>query len=663
MVSPCVWNVSGIDYEISHSSYHSNLLIVVFLCSWHPKVNFGHDGTYECSNIIMANGMEHVEKNHRCHLCGIRKGLKISCMYQCGKSKKCEHRFHATCARQAGLEVSHENPNIDYSLMCFNHGRCEFSFRALLEDMIEFEKKRAGNELSRSNSVMSLDCAAQIFNAGIRVLNSLGWAWKWASWWVNYGDVWEPLLEEGQKEADMTKEQLKIVDSTPISRREDARKCRLAAFGAALRNRDFDKEEGDDQDTLRYAIRAIFNTPSLVGPLSRAEIAFYVDWLSRVYRSKSPRLGLGDKKVPVYEVWDDEKPDEKYPNPNFFDDKSPKFMLGSRPLPGKSCRPNHIFENVEEKDDFFDNEKDIKPLVETWPSNSSSKSKSTKKKKSSKPKKEAPKLGDTLDVPSSKKKPGRKPGRKPKKLIEPDIDVSLSSVSTKVSKKRKTMNSVVASFDIEEISLKQEKSPKKGRPGRPKKVKRETSNIECQDTLQEYQPVANGKRARKVQSYRESDTDSLFEDEEESLEDEPPKKRAKQRTSTVKKDDRGAKKEGKRGRPKKIKVNIEDELECDQNDSFEDEKKKETPKKRGRPKGTKAVIANEGTKEYKNDQIGGSDENNAIIEQAQNAMDAPIPRKVKPTVTGNVGVSEKGRMDQPIPKKVRGRPHKRIQSP
>ena len=406
-------------------------------------MNFGHDGTYECSNVIMANGMGHIEKGHRCHLCGISKGLKIACMYQ-GGSKQCKHKFHATCARQAGLEVSHENPNIDFALMCFNHGRCDFSFRALLEDMIEFEKKRAGNELSRSNSVMSLDCAAQIFNAGVRVLNSLGWAWKWASWWVNYGDVWEPLLEEGQKESDMTKEQLKIVDSTPTSRREDARKCRLAAFGAALRNRDFDKEEGDDQDTLRYAIRAIFNTPSLVGPLSKAEIAFYVDWLSRVYRSKSPRLGLGDKKIPVCEILDEK-------SPNFFDDKSPKFMLGSRPLPGKSCRPNHIFENIEETDDFFNLEKDIEPLVEKCASISSSKSKSTKKKKSPKPKKEALKLDDTLDAPSSKKKPGRKPGRKPKKLVEPDINISLSSVSTKVSKKRKTMNSVVASFDIEEI--------------------------------------------------------------------------------------------------------------------------------------------------------------------------------------------------------------------
>ena len=99
------------------------------------------------------------------------------------------------------------------------------------------------------------------------------------------------------------------------------------------------------------------------------------------------------------------------------------------------------------------------------------------------------------------------------------------------------------------------------------------------------------------------------------------------------------------------------------NDAFEEEKKKETPKKRGRPKGTKAVIKNEATIEYKTDQIRGSDENNATVEKAQNSMDAPIPRKVKPTVISNVGVSEKSLMDQPIPKKVRGRPHKRIHSP
>ena len=46
-----------------------------------------------------------------------------------------------------------------------------------------------------------------------------------------------------------------IVHSTPESRCEDARRCRLAAFGAALRNRDYDQEEGDDTGSHPPAIR------------------------------------------------------------------------------------------------------------------------------------------------------------------------------------------------------------------------------------------------------------------------------------------------------------------------------------------------------------------------------------------------------------------------
>ena len=85
-------------------------------------------------------------------------------------------------------------------------------------------------------------------------------------WWVQHGSTWEPLLEPGQVEAEMTAEELRIIESTKDSRMNDARKCRLAAFGAALRNRNYDKENGFNTEALERALRALLHTQSLVGP-------------------------------------------------------------------------------------------------------------------------------------------------------------------------------------------------------------------------------------------------------------------------------------------------------------------------------------------------------------------------------------------------------------
>ena len=160
------------------------------------------------------------------------------------------------------------------------------------------------------------------------------------------GDNWEPLLDEGKIEEGMTDEELKKVPSTPESRCKDARRCRLAAFGAALRNRDYDKVEGGDQQPLENALRAVLSTHSLVGPLRKKQIEFYIEWLSLAYRSKSPLLGFGDDKIPVA-------------NEDacvHISDQSPKYELGNRPLPGL-MEPVHnktIFEpTVEEPDDFL----------------------------------------------------------------------------------------------------------------------------------------------------------------------------------------------------------------------------------------------------------------------------------------------------------------------
>jgi len=307
---------------------------------WHPKCSLT-DGTVNCTNIIMANGLKHIDSQKVCNLCGRKDKVKVQCNHTHLK-KSCQMNFHVTCARQAGLEVSDVDGNdVQFHIKCFEHAGCNYALRAVLEDMLEMDK------IPKSNGYMSFEYASKIFNWGILAMQCLGWAWQWSDWWVHLGDRWEPLLEPGQKEEDMTKEELRIIDSTPESRCRDARRCRLAAFGAALRNRDYDKKEGDDRKPLERALRAVLSTPSLVGPLIKSEIDFFVEWLARVYRSKLPILGFGDHKIPVNETWEKD-------SCVYFHDETPKFILGNRPLPGKQVlKKGQIFEEgIVETDDF-----------------------------------------------------------------------------------------------------------------------------------------------------------------------------------------------------------------------------------------------------------------------------------------------------------------------
>lgn len=296
-----------------------------------------------CSNIVMADGKSHVSHQHPCTLCGLHKGAKVDCSIDgciAPGRKRTKCKFHITCARQAGLEVSAD----DLSIKCFNHVDCTFVFRARLEDLREIELQRFSGKVLKASLPMTWSHASSLFHSSVNIMRTLGWAWRWAEWWVESGDNWEPLLEEGQVEEEMTEKELKIVHSTPESRCADARQCRLAAFGAALRNRDYDKEEGDDQEPLERALTAVLSTKSLVGPLKPKEIEFFVTWLALAYRSKSPLLGFGDDKAPVAT--------------GLFcvhqDDGTPKYELGSRPLPGKAVPDSGVFEpNVEEPDDFL----------------------------------------------------------------------------------------------------------------------------------------------------------------------------------------------------------------------------------------------------------------------------------------------------------------------
>jgi hypothetical protein len=229
---------------------------------------------------------------------------------------------------------------------CYIHGSNDDNLRARLEDFIEIEKKRGGKDFARSDAPMTFSDGSKLLNGAISVMRVMGWAWRWAEWWVQHGSTWEPLLEEGQKESTMTAEELRIVDSSKKSRMLDARRCRLSTFGAALRNRCYDTPDGFNTKALDSALRAVLRTQSLVGPLQENDIDFFAEWLARAYRSKSRLLGFGENKIPAaYESFC-----------LHLDDQSPKFELGNRPLPGNDdvLPYDHTFENpVSEPDDYL----------------------------------------------------------------------------------------------------------------------------------------------------------------------------------------------------------------------------------------------------------------------------------------------------------------------
>ena len=156
-----------------------------------------------CNDVVMTHGRGFINEKHTCELCGSKDGMKIQCAEPCcrgwGELRK-PPSFHATCARQAGLEVENrpreDGYGYDFYVKCFRHGSNMFNLRARLEDLIEIEKRRSGKVLeSKDTKTMSFVHASRLLNASILVLHTLGWAWRWAEWWVLYRDSWEPLLE------------------------------------------------------------------------------------------------------------------------------------------------------------------------------------------------------------------------------------------------------------------------------------------------------------------------------------------------------------------------------------------------------------------------------------------------------------------------------------
>ncbi|CAJ1958890.1 unnamed protein product [Cylindrotheca closterium] len=319
---------------------------------WSKGVNvIPKDCSADFSNVVMSNGQGYIQGKIPCYLCGKSRGMKRRCSHvdcRARGEKRQAYHFHVSCARQAGYEVNHDDDSNDqeeFYVRCYEHGGNEYNLRARLEDLIEVERRRAGKKFGKADSPMSFSDASRLLNCAMLVNRILSWAWRWAELWVEHNSTWEPLLEPGQVEAKMTKAQLKIVESTPQSRCKDARRCRLTALGAALRNRNYDDGDSFDNESLKRALHAVLHTKSLVGPWKDFEIDFIADWLARAYRSKSRLLGLGDDKIPIG-------------NAGFCyhtDDKSPKFELGSRPLPGKATlEDGKVFEDaVAEPDDFL----------------------------------------------------------------------------------------------------------------------------------------------------------------------------------------------------------------------------------------------------------------------------------------------------------------------
>jgi PHD-like zinc-binding domain len=179
------------------------------LCAfWSQNVRVNHSNcSVNISNVVMSNGRHFVKGRLRCGLCGLKAGMKSRCNNTKCRAQgetKTPYHFHISCARQAGLEVSHDDDSdlgfyckwffrcqclrspsflTFLSVNCYAHGSNEHNLRARLEDLIEIEKIRAGKRLSRAENPMTFSLGSRLLNGAILVMRMLGWAWRWAEWW------------------------------------------------------------------------------------------------------------------------------------------------------------------------------------------------------------------------------------------------------------------------------------------------------------------------------------------------------------------------------------------------------------------------------------------------------------------------------------------------
>ena len=153
----------------------------------------------------MANGHKHICNSWICYLCCRHDKVKLPCSNESCTCiydpKKGPHKFHLSCARQAGLKVADTNStqDLNFVIKSFDHKECVFAFRALLEDFIEIERQRVGPLLQGDEPMIVAD-ASKLYHWSVTIMQILGWAWRWAEWWVEKGDTWEPLIERGENE-------------------------------------------------------------------------------------------------------------------------------------------------------------------------------------------------------------------------------------------------------------------------------------------------------------------------------------------------------------------------------------------------------------------------------------------------------------------------------
>ena len=272
----------------------------------------------------MKDGTQFTGQNTPCHLCGRNEGLKIKC-HAC-KRNGCY--FHPTCARQAGFSVkATQEYGKSFRVACLEHSSTEHNLRARIENLLVEEEHR---KKTSDTTSLSYKNAAHYLSLAIQIVRALGWAWRWEEWWVKHNYRWEAYLpylddEPGKTPDDYTDEEKRVFESTAASRRDDSRDCRLVDFSAALRNRSYDLPDGFDSASLQRALGALLDKPSIVGPLKDSEKSFLMVWLSMAYRSKSTNLCFGENKVEIGEA----------AFCYYGSQRSPKFELGDRPLPGK----------------------------------------------------------------------------------------------------------------------------------------------------------------------------------------------------------------------------------------------------------------------------------------------------------------------------------------
>lgn len=111
------WKQNAKEYE---RSLFGTTRFAHALCTfWSQNVRVNHSTCIvDTSNVVMSNGRQFVKGRTRCGLCGLKSGLKSRCINSTCRApgeSKIPYHFHITCARQAGLEASHDdNPSFGF---------------------------------------------------------------------------------------------------------------------------------------------------------------------------------------------------------------------------------------------------------------------------------------------------------------------------------------------------------------------------------------------------------------------------------------------------------------------------------------------------------------------------------------------------------------------